>query len=200
MCCWRRVGPEGLTDRESSRPYGTKQSNSQPDNPKQNVSPFPLFGTRRGNCAPVLPAEAPTSPPCHAQKRPPSRNAAQTTSGHLLPPDFWEPQRQLPGYSNSRDPSWGNPPGSRQSSRTCCCPRAAAAARSTGAPTPLTFIRSYLSSTSCNQEMNCRALKRSLTDLFSSPYAKDSKRELHGNFFFFTLSSHRSNRPYSNPS
>lgn len=33
----------------------------------------------------------------------------------------------------------------------------------------LTFIRSYLSSTSCSQEMNCRALKRSRTDLFSSP-------------------------------
>lgn len=110
MCCWRRVGPEGLTDRESSRPYGTKQSNSQPDNPKQNVSPFPHFGTRRGNCAPVVPTEAPTSPPCCAQKRPPSRNAAQTTSGHLLPQDFWEPQRQLPGYSNSRDPSWDTLP------------------------------------------------------------------------------------------
>lgn len=32
-----------------------------------------------------------------------------------------------------------------------------------------TFMRSYLSSTSWIQEMNCRALKRSLTDLFSSP-------------------------------
>lgn len=33
----------------------------------------------------------------------------------------------------------------------------------------LTFMRSYLSSTSCSQEMNWRALKRSRTDLFSSP-------------------------------
>lgn len=163
MCCWQRAGPGGLTDQESSRSYVTKQSKSQTDNPKQNASPFSLFGTSRGNFAPVVPTEAPTSSPCHAQKHPPSCNAAQATSGHLLPADFWKPQRQLPGYSNSWDPSWGNPPGRRQSSRTCCCPR------STGAPVPLTFIRSYLSSTSCNQEMNCRALKRSLTDLFSSP-------------------------------
>lgn len=48
-----------------------------------------------------------------------------------------------------------------------------------GAPSPsnvwgencaLTFMRSYLSSTSWSQEMNWRALKRSLTDLFSSPW------------------------------
>lgn len=40
----------------------------------------------------------------------------------------------------------------------------------------LTFIRSYLSSTSCNQEINWRALKRSLTDLFSSPCTGNSTK------------------------
>ena len=37
-------------------------------------------------------------------------------------------------------------------------------------PPRLTFMRSYLSSTSCSHEMNWRALNRSRTDLFSSPW------------------------------
>lgn len=40
----------------------------------------------------------------------------------------------------------------------------------------LTFMRSYLSSTSCSQEMNWRALNRSRTDLFSSPWRESEAR------------------------
>ena len=47
-------------------------------------------------------------------------------------------------------------------------------------------MRSYLSSTSCSQDMNWRALKRSRTDLFSSPcresqvHVRVQKREFPG--------------------
>lgn len=43
-------------------------------------------------------------------------------------------------------------------------------------PGTLTFMRSYLSSTSCSHEMNWRALKRSRTDLFSSPCPGGSRQ------------------------
>ena len=42
----------------------------------------------------------------------------------------------------------------------------------------VTFMRSYLSSTSWIQEMNWRALKRSLTDLFSSPWQKKKNHQV----------------------
>lgn len=134
--------------------------------------PSPLWSQRRHLCAPNPRSSSPLPALPGTDVSPPC-NAAQTTVG------YWKPQRRLPGYSNSQDMSGGSPP---------------------GAPTSLTFIRSYLSSTSCNQEMNCRALKRSLTDLFSSPWAKDSSRNDTVGYFTFTLSTLGSNRPHPNPS
>lgn len=98
----------------------------------------------------------------------PTSCAAHTIQG-CLRPDFWKPQKtQLPKAAPSQvsvlPAPWLGP----------LSPKASPGRRAAGpapsiTPAPLTFIRSYLSSTSCNQEMNCRALKRSLTDLFSSP-------------------------------
>lgn len=100
----------------------------------------------------------------------PTSCAAHTIQGCLRPADFWKPQKTT--SQSSAQPSqvsvlpapWLGPLSPKASPE-----RRAAGPAPSITPTPLTFIRSYLSSTSCNQEMNCRALKRSLTDLFSSP-------------------------------